>query len=88
MEKDSLFQIVCECCGAKIDVDPRTRSVFHIEAPGRKKRNFDEVVEDVDRGATAAICTRCGDSEPRPVELDTDLDHRAEVRPDVIRTLG
>ncbi len=42
-----LFTIICECCGAKIEVDPKTRSVFSTEKKGRKKRSFDEVVEDV-----------------------------------------
>ena len=49
-----LFTIVCECCGAKIDVDPKTRSVFSTEKKGMKKRSFEEVVEDVSSVGTRA----------------------------------
>ena len=47
MESSSVFEITCECCGAKIDVDPQTRSIFFTEKKGMKKRNFEEVVKDV-----------------------------------------
>lgn len=43
----SVFEIQCECCGAKIHVDGKTRSVFYTEKKGMKKRSFEEVVEDV-----------------------------------------
>ena len=49
-----LFTIVCECCGAKIEVDPKTRSVFSTEKKGMKKRSFEEVVEDVSSVGTRA----------------------------------
>ena len=44
-EASRIFQIVCECCGAKIDVDPNTRSVFYTEKKGMKKKSFKEAVE-------------------------------------------
>ncbi len=48
MSKDSrIFKIICQSCGAKIEVDAQTRSVFSIEKKGMKKRSFEEVVEDV-----------------------------------------
>ncbi|MFN0059152.1 MAG: hypothetical protein ACKVX7_11890 [Planctomycetota bacterium] len=46
-EQSSIFQIVCGCCGAKIDIDAKSRTVFHIEKEGLKKRSFEQVVEDV-----------------------------------------
>ncbi len=39
-----LFSIICECCGAKIDVDPQTRSIFYTEKKGMKKKSFEEAV--------------------------------------------
>ena len=45
--KPGIFKITCECCGAKISVDPVTKTVFHTEKEGMKKRTFEEVVEDV-----------------------------------------
>ena len=47
MESDSVFEIECECCGAKIHVDPKTRSVFFTEKEGHQARSFQEVVKDV-----------------------------------------
>ncbi len=46
-EGSSVFPIICECCGAKIHVDGKTRTVFYTEKEGMKKRSFEEVVEDV-----------------------------------------
>lgn len=45
--QSSTFDIKCECCGAKITIDPATRSIFAFEKKGHKKRSFDEVVQDV-----------------------------------------
>ena len=43
----AVFEIKCECCGAKIHVDPQTQSVFYTEKEGMKKRSIEEVVKDV-----------------------------------------
>lgn len=43
----AVFEIICECCGAKIHVDPQTKSIFYTEKKGMKKRSFEEVVKDV-----------------------------------------
>ena len=45
--EDRLFSVVCECCGAKIHVDPVKREVFYTEHPDKKQRSFEEVVRDV-----------------------------------------
>ncbi|MCI0652144.1 MAG: hypothetical protein L0Z55_09690 [Planctomycetes bacterium] len=45
--KSRLFTIICECCGAKIEVDADTRSIFSVEGKNKKKRTFEEVVKDV-----------------------------------------
>ncbi len=42
-----IFEITCECCGAKIHVDPQTKKIFFTEKKGMKKRTFEEVVKDV-----------------------------------------
>ncbi len=46
-EPAAVFTITCECCQAKIHVDPHTKSVFYTEHPDMKKRSFEEVVKDV-----------------------------------------
>ena len=45
--KSSVFEITCECCGAKIHVDGKNRSVFYTEKEGHKTRSFEDVVTDV-----------------------------------------
>ncbi len=47
LESDSVFEIQCECCGAKIHVDPKTRSIFFTEKEGHKSRSFQDVIKDV-----------------------------------------
>ena len=47
MRESRLFKIVCDCCGAEIEIDPKTKSIFSIEQKGMKKRSFEEVVDDV-----------------------------------------
>ena len=51
-ELDRVFTITCECCKAKIHVDPVQKSVFYTEHPDMKQRSFEEVVKDV-KGTTA-----------------------------------
>ena len=45
--KSRVFTIVCECCGAKIEVDADTRSVFSVSKKGHTPRSFEQVVKDV-----------------------------------------
>ncbi len=42
-----IFRIVCECCGAKIEVDSQTRTIFSTEKEGMKKKTFEEVMKKV-----------------------------------------
>ncbi|MGE3166072.1 MAG: hypothetical protein AB7O52_14290 [Planctomycetota bacterium] len=54
LPESSVFEIICECCGAKIQVDAKTRSIFSFEKKGHKKRTFEEVVDDVTSVAAKA----------------------------------
>ena len=54
-ELDRIFMVTCECCQAKIHVDPVQKNVFYTEHPDKKQRSFEEVVRDVkSTGARAA----------------------------------
>jgi hypothetical protein len=86
--EDSLFTITCECCGAKIHVDPVTRSVFYTEHPDHKKRSFEQVVKDVSSvGERAAAKFQKGleaeeTKEARLDELFKKAKKKAEENPD------
>lgn len=45
--EDRVFRVDCECCGAKIHIDPVRREVFYTEHPDKPQRSFEEVVRDV-----------------------------------------
>jgi hypothetical protein len=86
--EDAIFTIICECCHAKIHVDPKTRSVFYTEHPDHKPRSFEEVVKDVSSvGERAAAKFRKGledeaNKEARLDELFKKAKKKAEENPD------
>ncbi len=85
---DSVFTITCECCSAKIHVDPVTRSVFFTEHPNHKPRSLEEVLHDVNSvGERAAKKFQKGleDEETKEARLDElfkKAKKKAEENPD------
>ncbi len=45
MTNDRVFEVKCGCCGAKVHVDPRTRSVYFTEKPGEQKTFEDRITK-------------------------------------------
>ncbi len=72
-EQERLFTITCECCDAKIHVDPVTKSVFYTEHPDRKQRSFEEVlkyVKSVPQKAADKFQKGLEDEEGKEARLD------------------
>ncbi|MEM7164356.1 MAG: hypothetical protein AAF581_02775 [Planctomycetota bacterium] len=72
-DPNSVFIIKCECCGSKIHVDPKTRSLFYIERTDGKKRSFEEVVEDV-----TSVPQRAADKFAANLESEKGKEQRLE----------
>ena len=89
--KSTVFEITCECCGAKIHVDGKTRSVFYTEKEGLKTRTFEEVVTDVTSVARRASekfdstmeSERSENKEKALEDLFQEAKKKADENPDV-----
>lgn len=82
--KSSVFVIKCECCGAKIHVDGKTRSIFYTEKKGHKTRSFEEVVSDVtsvaDRAAEKFEATLENERDENKQQALEDLFQKAKKK--------
>ena len=87
-ELDRIFMVTCECCQAKIHVDPVQKNVFYTEHPDKKQRSFEEVLDDVSSvGKRAAEKFEAGlaaeeGKEERLEELFREAKKKAEENPD------
>ena len=87
-DHERLFTITCECCEAKIHVEPVTKSIFYTEHPDMKQRSFEEVIKDVKSvpvRAAEKFQKGLEDEEGKEARLDQlfkDAKKKAEENPD------